>query len=231
MLYYPNFKVMKKIISSRIKMLAGIPVLFAILSISTSCSKSDNMYGNGGNPGGSKGGPGTNEVWIEGMAFNPSSITVKAGTTIKWTNKDGIAHTVTSDDNLFNSGSINGGGTFSYTFSTVGTFNYHCSIHPSMTAKVIVTSASTASASVSISNMAFVPASLTVTAGTVVTWTNNDTMEHTVTSDTGLFESGALSTPGLYSNGGTFSYTFSTAGTYHYHCTYHSGMVATVIVN
>lgn len=224
---------MKKIIGSRIKLLSVIPVLFAILGILNSCTKSDNMYGNGGNTGGNgnKGGPGTNEVFIQGMAFNPSSITVKAGTTIKWTNKDGIAHTVTSDNNVFNSGSIGSGGTYTYTFSTAGTFQYHCSIHPSMTAKVIVTSTSTASAAVSISNMSFVPATLTVTAGTIVTWTNKDNVGHTVTSDSGLFDSGAISSPGLYSSGGTFSYTFSTPGTYPYHCTYHSIMTAKVIVN
>jgi plastocyanin len=132
---------MKKSGGSKNRFIKGISLLFTILSISYSCSKpQDNLYGTGTNPGGtgSKGTPGTNEVWIQGMAFNPSSITVVEGTTITWTNKDPGAHTVTSDDGAFNSGSLGSGKTFTFTFSTAGTFLYHCSIHTSMTAKVIV---------------------------------------------------------------------------------------------
>lgn len=136
--------IMKAINVSKAKISIGMAMLFAVLSISYSCTKSsmDNMYGTGGT--GSKGSPGTNEVWIQNMAFTPSSITVKEGTTITWTNKDGISHTVTSDAGLFDSGSISAsgayssGGNFSFTFATVGTYTYHCKIHPSMTAKVIV---------------------------------------------------------------------------------------------
>jgi plastocyanin len=72
------------------------------------------------------------------MAFNPSTITVAAGTTITWTNKDAIAHTVTSDNKLFDSGSIGSNGTYSFTFATAGTFSYHCTVHPTMTASVTV---------------------------------------------------------------------------------------------
>jgi plastocyanin len=165
------------------------------------------------------------------MAFNPSSITVVAGTTITWTNKDSGPHTVTSNDGLINSGPIASGKSFSYTFPTAGTILYHCSIHPSMTSKVIVTSASVASASVSIENMSFVPSTITVSAGTVVTWTNNDSMAHTVTSDTGLFDSQSILAAGLYTSGGTFTFTFATAGTYLYHCTAHPTMTGKVIVN
>ena len=130
---------MKKSVGSKSKLLIGTTLLFAILLISNSCSKSsyNNMTGMTGGPGGS-GGPGLNEVFIQGMAFNPSTITVAAGTTITWTNKDGYAHTVTSDKNLFNSGDIGSNGTFSFTFATAGTYPYHCSIHTSMTAKVVV---------------------------------------------------------------------------------------------
>jgi plastocyanin len=72
------------------------------------------------------------------MSFVPSSITVAAGTTITWTNKDGIAHTVTSNDNLFNSGSLGSGKSFSFKFANAGSFGYYCAIHPSMTATVTV---------------------------------------------------------------------------------------------
>jgi plastocyanin len=72
------------------------------------------------------------------MAFNPKLISVTAGTTITWTNKDAIAHTVTSSTALFNSGSIGANATFSFKFATAGSFSYYCAIHPSMTASVTV---------------------------------------------------------------------------------------------
>jgi plastocyanin len=101
----------------------------------------DTMYGTGsgtGNKGGA-GGPGTNEVWIQGMAFNPSTITVTIGTTITWTNKDTMGHTATSTNTAeFDTGLIGSNETASHTFNTAGTFSYDCSIHPSMTATVVV---------------------------------------------------------------------------------------------
>lgn len=129
---------MDKSVVLRGRNLIGIAFITGILIISISCSKSamNNMYGTGGN--GSKGGPGTNEVWIQGMAFDPPTITVNAGTTITWTNKDATVHTVTSDTGLFNSGNIATNGTFSYMFATAGSYPYHCSIHPYMTATVVV---------------------------------------------------------------------------------------------
>jgi plastocyanin len=83
-------------------------------------------------------GPGLNEVWIQGHAFNPDTITVAAGTTIKWTNKDVDSHTVTSDSAIFESGTIGNNGTYSHQFNTVGSFPYHCSIHTEMKGIVIV---------------------------------------------------------------------------------------------
>lgn len=77
---------------------------------------------------------------------------------------------------------------------------------------------------VTLSGLTFSPKSLTVTAGTTVTWTNKEAITHTVTSDTGLFDSGDLT------NGQTYQYTFSSAGTFAYHCKYHSGMTGTIIV-
>jgi plastocyanin len=77
---------------------------------------------------------------------------------------------------------------------------------------------------VSMVNMSFSPANLTVTAGTTVTWTNNDAMNHTVTSNSGLFDSGNIAA------GAKFSKQFSTAGSYPYHCTIHAGMTGTITV-
>jgi plastocyanin len=82
--------------------------------------------------------PGTNEVFIQNTSFGPSSITVAVNATVKWTNKDGFAHTVTSDAGLFDSGTIASNGTYSHQFTTAGTYPFHCSIHSSMTGRVVV---------------------------------------------------------------------------------------------
>src|SRR5665647_1421190 len=71
----------------------------------------------------------TNDVTIKGDAFSPSSLTVKVGDTVTWTNNDNHDHTVTSDNGTFNSGNIANGSTFSFTFNTAGTYSYNCSIH------------------------------------------------------------------------------------------------------
>ncbi len=78
---------------------------------------------------------------------------------------------------------------------------------------------------VSITNFAFSPASIRVKKGAVVTWTNNDTTQHTVTADSGT---GPHSQP--LNKGDTYTYTFADAGTYAYHCAFHSDMTATVTV-
>jgi plastocyanin len=119
------------------RFLPGIVLSLFIIATLSSCSKSSDSGLYGTDSSVTKGGPGTNEVWIQGMAFTPVSITVSAGTTVTWTNKDTVAHTVTSDSPLFDSGSIAPGGTFSVIFSVPGSFKYHCSFHPSMTATVV----------------------------------------------------------------------------------------------
>ncbi len=111
--------------------------IFSILLV-YGCSKSSSIYGNPNpnpNPGPTKG---SNAVYIQNLAFNPASLTVSVNTTVTWTNKDAIAHTVTSDTGLFDSGSLGSGGTFSHTFAQAGTYTYHCAIHTYMTAKIIV---------------------------------------------------------------------------------------------
>jgi plastocyanin len=82
-------------------------------------------------------------VTILSFAFHPQSITIKVGTTVTWTDNDSVAHTVTSLSGpaSFNSGPLGGpGGTFHFTFTKAGTYNYHCMIHPSMMASITVTS-------------------------------------------------------------------------------------------
>src|SRR5215469_1890642 len=73
-------------------------------------------------------------IAIQGFAFNPQTITIKVGTTVTWTDKDGVSHTVTSLSGpaSFNSGALAAsGGTFHFTFTKAGTYSYHCMIHPS----------------------------------------------------------------------------------------------------
>lgn len=77
------------------------------------------------------------------FAFSPTTLTIKAGTTVVWKNVTSVAHTVTSDDGKsFDSGTSNPvapqSGTFSFTFTKPGTYAYHCSFHPFMKATIIV---------------------------------------------------------------------------------------------
>ena len=79
-------------------------------------------------------------VTIRGFSFNPGTITIKTGETVVWTNNDGAPHTVTatSGPEMFDSGTLSKGQTFSQTFTTPGTYEYKCSIHPSMQGTIIV---------------------------------------------------------------------------------------------
>jgi plastocyanin len=77
-------------------------------------------------------------VKIDNFSFSPSSITIPVGTTVRWTNRDDIPHTVVSDDKVFKSKALDTDEEFTYTFSKAGTYSYFCSIHPKMTAKVVV---------------------------------------------------------------------------------------------
>ena len=79
------------------------------------------------------------EVKIASFAFAPPSVTVKAGTTVKWTNEDTVSHTITADDGSWGSGSLGKGQSFSQVFTQAGTFTYYCTIHPSMKGTVVVT--------------------------------------------------------------------------------------------
>ncbi len=82
--------------------------------------------------------PTSAEVKIDNFSFGPEAITVSAGTTVTWTNRDDIPHTVVSDDKVFKSKVLDTDEKFSYTFTKPGTYPYFCSVHPKMTGKVIV---------------------------------------------------------------------------------------------
>jgi plastocyanin len=82
--------------------------------------------------------PETTEVKIDNFSFGPPTATVPVGTTVTWTNRDDIPHTVVSTDGVFKSKVLDTDDKFSFTFSKAGTYPYFCSIHPKMTGKVIV---------------------------------------------------------------------------------------------
>jgi plastocyanin len=81
----------------------------------------------------------TDHVAISGFAFGPSTVTVKVGTTVTWTQQDEDQHTVTANDGSFTSAPLVTGATYTHTFTAPGTYQYHCSIHPFMHGTVVVT--------------------------------------------------------------------------------------------
>lgn len=82
--------------------------------------------------------PETVEVKIDNFSFGPAELIVAVGTTVTWTNRDDIPHTVVSTDKVFKSKVLDTDEKFSYTFTQAGSFPYFCSIHPKMTGKVAV---------------------------------------------------------------------------------------------
>ena len=79
-----------------------------------------------------------NQVIIEGFAFSPSTLTIKVGSKVTWTNNDAAIHTATSNTSAFDSGDITQNKSFTFTFNTAGTFPYICLYHTHMTGTIIV---------------------------------------------------------------------------------------------
>ena len=82
------------------------------------------------------------KVQIDQYAFLPQRITVRAGATVTWNNKDDVPHTVASGSKVFKSKALDTADKFSFTFTTPGTYDYFCSVHPHMTGAVVVEAAS-----------------------------------------------------------------------------------------
>ena len=85
----------------------------------------------------------TSAVNIQNSAFAPPTTTIKVGDTVTWTNRDAFSHTSTSDTGAWNTGVITAGASGSFTFTSAGTFAYHCSIHSFMKGTVIVQAVNT----------------------------------------------------------------------------------------
>lgn len=79
----------------------------------------------------------THNVIVEDFKFAPADLEVKVGDTVEWVNKDSAAHTVTLDNGALDE-KLPSGATVSHTFKEKGTFTYHCSPHPKMVGKVVV---------------------------------------------------------------------------------------------
>lgn len=80
------------------------------------------------------------KIDIKNFSFIPSTINVKVGTKITWTNSDNVPHQVKGDNLATLSAPVmNNGETYSFVFNDVGDFNYHCAIHPTMKGNIIVT--------------------------------------------------------------------------------------------
>ena len=86
------------------------------------------------------------QVKIDNFTFAPQRITVKAGTTVTWINEDDIPHTVASSSKLFKSKVLDTEDKFSFTFTTPGSYEYFCSLHPHMTGAIVVEAATGSSA-------------------------------------------------------------------------------------
>ena len=84
------------------------------------------------------GGEDATIVVARDFMFAPTSLTVKAGSTVTWTNKDDEPHTVVSDAGLFRSGAMDTNESFSFRFDRPGTYHYVCSIHPRMVGTIVV---------------------------------------------------------------------------------------------
>lgn len=130
-------------------------LLFAMAATAgiAACGSGGTSYPTGSNGTGGNGGMNGNTtgVTIVDYAFSPDTITVKAGSSVTWTNSGSVAHTSTSDGGVWDSGQLSApsggggyggasaGGSFSHTFSATGTFTYHCANHTYMTGAVVVT--------------------------------------------------------------------------------------------
>lgn len=84
----------------------------------------------------------TSTISIANFTFSPPTLTVKAGTKVTWINKDDIAHGIASSSNLFKrSEALDTDDSFSFTFTTPGTYQYFCYLHPHMVGKIVVEAA------------------------------------------------------------------------------------------
>src|SRR5215469_12006163 len=115
----------------------------------------------------------TQDVAITGFAFQPPSVSINAGDSVRWTDMDNASHTSTSDTGVWDSGVLNLT-QFSFQFTNAGNYPYHCTTHPFMTASVSVTASSNQPPTVSITSPTN-GASFTAPATVAINATASDT--------------------------------------------------------
>ena len=81
------------------------------------------------------------EVTIDNFTFSPQTLTINAGTKVTWTNRDDIPHIVASTTKAFRSPALDTDDSYSFTFTTAGSYEYFCSLHPHMTGTIVVQAA------------------------------------------------------------------------------------------
>jgi plastocyanin len=123
----------------RIATISACAALLVLFAVAAGCSST----GSYGTPQSTPPIPSgvSNVIAIKDFVFNPSPLTIKAGSTVSWVNQGSATHTVNSDSTSpvqFASKEIKSGGSYSFTFNKPGTYPYHCSIHPSMVGTIIV---------------------------------------------------------------------------------------------
>jgi plastocyanin len=104
------------------------------------CDSGDGV-GGGGEGASETSAPAAAEQTVEiaDLAFAPDEVTIAAGSSVTWVNRDpNLPHTATSDDDIFDSGNLSEGDDFSFTFDEAGTFAYFCQVHPTMRGTVVV---------------------------------------------------------------------------------------------
>jgi plastocyanin len=178
--------------------------------------------------------------------YEPDRAVIPQGHTIEWINVDAVAHTVTSAVDIgetFDSSLINAGE--SYTLDTTsmeaGEYEYLCILHTWMVATIVIEAPSeptkvsipegTSVTGCEETNECYLPFEVSIDAGTLVSWSNDDTAAHTVTS--GLKETGAdgIFDSGLLPAGETFETAFNDPGSFDYYCVVHPWMTGIVNVS
>jgi plastocyanin len=177
--------------------------------------------------------------------YLPDALTVSKGDVVEWTNNDNIMHTVTSQADIgqtFDSSVISAGAKYQLDTANIaaGEYSYFCTVHPLMVGTLVIKEESApVSITVSIPKGAMTPSDgqiyydpmeITVSSGTIVVWSNDDTAAHTVTSgDPSSGASGEFDS-GIFAAGKTFEHKFDSPGTTDYYCQVHPWMIGKVTV-
>ncbi len=133
----------RSILKTYVLFFPALIMALALISCGDSATDPGLNGDNGNNNGNGTEEPGPDEVWMVGQSYSTANLEVEVGTTVTWTNKSDLIHTVTSGsgrtpDGMFDSGNMSGGETFTYTFNDVGEFDYFCMPHENMTATITV---------------------------------------------------------------------------------------------